>query len=97
MRLLIIGLLTVLIGSTGAFAQPQQKQVPQGGRCTHETCVTRSMSAGWSSSDASQWCSKAENIRPWCAATGAMLAPAQIHSCYSPVESRSASGIGSML
>jgi hypothetical protein len=29
--------------------------------------------------------------------TGAMLAPAQIHICCGPVESRSASGIGSML
>src|SRR5262245_31605265 len=29
--------------------------------------------------------------------TGAILAPAQIHICCGPVESRSASGIGSML
>jgi hypothetical protein len=70
MRLLIIGVLTVLVGSTGAFAQ-QQKQVAQnGGRCTIDWCVKRSMSAGWSNGEASYWCGKAENLRPWCAARG---------------------------
>jgi hypothetical protein len=69
MRLLIIGVLMVLIGSTGAFAQ-QQKQVAQkasqGGRCTSDACVRGSLKAGWTNAEASGWCSKPENLIPWC-------------------------------
>jgi hypothetical protein len=63
MRLMIIGMLTVLIGSTGAFAQQQQKPPKPAATQTgcpsgYDNCVKGGMKMGYSQTEAGGYCSR---------------------------------------
>jgi hypothetical protein len=64
MRLMIIGMLTVLIGSTSAFAQqakpPKPAATQQGGVCAngYERCVKGGVRMGYSHTEAGAFCTR---------------------------------------
>jgi hypothetical protein len=63
MRLMIIGILTLLIGGTSAFAQQQQKPAKQSAPQTgcpsgYDNCVRGGMKMGYSQTEAGGYCTR---------------------------------------
>jgi hypothetical protein len=63
-------MLIVLVGGTSALVQSSKQPAQGEKRCTYENCVKRSIAAGWPSGGASDWCSRQDNLIPWCKSKG---------------------------